>query len=79
MLFPKLKFAQFASSAAVISALVNIGFGPALGLLLDGLGRDYHFTIGLSGLLGLAAFGTGLAVYRRFTALGGLKNYSAPE
>jgi len=79
MLFPKLKFAQFASSAAVISALINIGFGPGLGLLLDGLGRDYHFTIGLSGLLGLAAFGVGLVVYRRFVALGGLRNYTAPE
>jgi hypothetical protein len=43
------------------------------------LGRDYHFTIGLSGLLGLAAFGVGLEVYRRFVTLGGLKNYTAPD
>ncbi|MCX6943643.1 MAG: MFS transporter [Opitutales bacterium] len=79
MLFPKLKFAQFASAAGLISALGSIVFGPVLGLLLDRLGRDYHYTFGVGGLLGLAALAVGLVVYRRFTALGGPTNYVAPE
>jgi len=79
VLFPKSKFAQFASAAGLIGAVVNIGFGPLLGLLLDRLGRDYHYTFGIGGLLGLASFVVGLAVYRRFNALGGTKNYVAPE
>ena len=79
MLFPKLKFAQFASAAGLISALSNIVLGPTLGLLLDRLGRDYHYTFGLGGILGLAALGIGLVVYRRFMALGGPANYKAPE
>jgi MFS family permease len=79
MLFPKIKFAQFASAAGLISALVNIGFGPLLGLLLDRLGRDYHYTFGVGGLLGLAALAVGLVVYRKFQALGGTRNYVPPE
>jgi MFS family permease len=79
VLFPKIKFAQFASAAGLIAALINIAFGPLLGALLDRLGRDYHYTFGIGGLLGLTAFVVGLAVYRRFNALGGTKNYVAPE
>ncbi|MEO6873902.1 MAG: MFS transporter [Opitutaceae bacterium] len=79
MLCPKIKFAQFASAAAVISAVINIGFGPLLGLLLDRIGRDYHYTFGLGGALGLGAFLVGLEVYRRFKALGGTAHYVAPE
>ena len=79
VLFPKIKFAQFASAAALIGALINIVFGPALGKLLDLLGRDYHYTFGIGALLGLASFVVGLAVYRRFCAYGGPKNYIPPE
>ncbi len=78
MLFPKLKFAQFASAAGLISALCNIAVGPTLGLLLDRLGRDYHYTFGLGGVLGLASLAVGLVVYRQFMALGGPGRYEAP-
>ena len=79
MLFPKLKFAQFACAAGLISALCNIVLGPSLGLLLDRLGRDYHYTFGLGGFLALAALGVGSVVYRQFVALGGPARYEAPE
>ena len=79
MLFPKLKFAQFASAAGLILALCNIAFGPLLGLLLDWLGHDYRYTFGMGCLVGLAALLVGIIVYRRFMALGGPQHYVAPE
>lgn len=79
MLFPKLKFAQFASAAGLIMALVNVVAGPVLGLLLDWLGHDYRFTFGLGCLVGLLAVLINLMVYRRFMTLGGPRGYVAPE
>ena len=78
MLFPKLKFAQFVSASWLIGALVNIVFGPALGVLLDWLGHDYRYTFALGGLIALLALLVQLVVYRRFIALGGFKGYVAP-
>ena len=79
MLFPKLKFAQFASAAGLVMAVVNVAAGPVLGLLLDWLGHDYRFTFGVGCLVGLLAVLVNLMVYRRFLALGGPRGYVAPE
>lgn len=78
MLFPKLKFAQFASAGALLLALANIGFGPLMGRLLDWLGHDYRYTFGVGALVALTALVFNLVVYRRFMALGGPKGYVAP-
>ncbi len=78
MLFPKLKFAQFVSASSLIGALVNIVFGPALGVVLDWLGHDYRYTFAVGGLIALSALLVSLMVYRRFMALGGTKAYVAP-
>jgi hypothetical protein len=79
MLFPKLKFAQFMSAAGLVGAVVNIVFGPLMGLLLDALGRDYRYTFAVGALVSLAALLASLVVYRHFMALGGPKGYVAPE
>lgn len=79
MLFPKMKFAQFASAGGIILSISNVILGPVLGLLLDWLGHDYRYTFGMSSLLSLMALVAGLVVYRRFMGLGGPNGYVAPE
>jgi MFS family permease len=79
MLFPKMKFAQFASAGGLILALANVAFGPFLGLLLDWLGHDYRYTFGMASLMALLALVVSLMVYRRFMALVGPTGYMAPE
>ena len=79
MLFPKMKFAQFASAVVLVTALGNIFLGPALGWLLDSLKHDYRYIFGAGCLITLASLMFSLVVYRRFVALGGQKGYVAPE
>ncbi|MCF7689172.1 MAG: MFS transporter [Cephaloticoccus sp.] len=79
MLFPKMKFAQFASAGGMILALANVAFGPLLGLLLDWLGHDYRYTFGMGCLISMLALLASILVYRRFMALGGPQGYVAPE
>jgi len=78
MLFPKLKFAQFASAAALLLSLCNIGFGAAMGRVLDWLGRDYRYTFAAGALLALVALAINIIVYTHFKKLGGTKGYIAP-
>ena len=79
MLFPKLKFAQFAAAAGLVAGVFNMTLGPLLGGVLDRLGGDYRYTFLFGGLIGLLALGAGVLVYHRWAALGGAKGYVAPE
>jgi MFS family permease len=79
LLFPRMKFAQLASAATLVTYLLNLLFGPALGLLLDHLGRDYRCTFAISSGLAFTSLATGLVVYRRFKALGGPTAYLPPD
>jgi MFS family permease len=77
-LFPRAKFAQFASASGIVIAFGYMVLPPALGALLDATGHVYRYTFLLSGvisLLGVAAF---IVVYRRFIRLGGPSAYVAP-
>lgn len=77
-LFPREKFAQFASAAGLAGALVHMIFPPAVGYLLDSSGHVYRYTFIISGamsLLGLICF---IEVYRRFRLLGGVSGYRPP-
>ncbi len=78
LLFPKLKFAQFAAAGGLIAALFNLSLGPTMGALLDSLGNDYKLTFLISGLIALVAAGLGLVVHRRWLACGGREAYQAP-
>jgi MFS family permease len=78
-LFPRLKFAQFASAAGIISAFGYMLMPPLLGKYLDLSGHVYRHTFLFSGALGLAAFGVLLLVWRGFRRLGGPDRYQAPE
>jgi len=78
-LFPRTKFAQFASAAGIFNAIGFILVPTAVGKLLDVTGHVYHYTFVIGGVI--AAFGLGafIVVYRQFGALGGTKNYAPPS
>jgi MFS family permease len=78
MLFPKLKFAQFASAGGMILAVCNIILGPLMGEILDRLNHDYRYTFLAGGILAFAALVSNWVVYRRFMKLGGPRGYVAP-
>jgi MFS family permease len=79
MLLPKLKFAQYASALWMVSALCSMSFGPAMGKFLDYSHHQYRYTY-LSGfILDIAGLLVTLVVFRKYQALGGAKNYVAPE
>ena len=77
-LFPRNRFAQFASAAALLASLLSVLFPLALGKVLDVTGRDYQQTFFWGAVL--AAFGVaGLCVlHGRWRRLGGPHNYQPP-
>ncbi len=79
MLFPQLKFAQFAAAGLLIAALFNMALGPLLGAGLDRLGSDYRYTFLASSMLAVVSLGLGWVVHRRWQRLGGRTGYTAPE
>ena len=79
MLYPKLKFAQFAAAGSLIAAIFNMGLGPLLGAILDRLDSDYRYTFLASSLLAALALGLSRSVARRWQQCGGNTTYTAPE
>lgn len=77
-LFPKEKFAQFASAAGILTALANMAIAPLVGWVLDLTDSNYSNTY-FSGLviciLALICYGV---TYRHFMKLGGPKGYVPP-
>lgn len=78
-LYPKLKFAQFASAAGLLYATCSSVLPPAMGLLLDASHHNYRLTFLSSGILATLGLLALLVVYRQFLQLGGPKNYVAPQ
>lgn len=77
-LYPRDKFAQYASALGIVNSLFVMGFTPLVGLLIDRTGGAYRLTFVCGGGLALAALIMGLFVYRQFVKYGGHKNYIAP-
>lgn len=77
-LFPREKFAQFASAAGLAGAFVHMVFPPAVGLLLDSSGHVYRYTFIISGAMSLIGLICFVEVFRRFRALGGMSGYRPP-
>ena len=77
-LFPRVKFAQFASAAGIILAVGFIGVPFVVGWVLD-RANAYHYTFVIGG--GVAAVGSLIFayLYRQFVSLGGMKNYNPPS
>ena len=78
-LFPRQKFAQFASANGIIIGLGYMVMPPMVGLLLDGTGHLYRYTFLCSGLLGLGGAVFLFVVHGQFMKLGGPRHYVAPE
>jgi MFS family permease len=78
-LYPRIKFAQFASAAGVVGSLATMLMAPLLGLLIDGTGNMFRLTFVLGAVLAAIALALAWFVYGKFKKLGGPKNYQAPE
>jgi len=77
-LLPHSKFLQFFSAANIITALLGIGFGPLLGMLLDATNNNYRLTFLASAVISLLTIVLLAKLWRQFLALGGPKAYRAP-
>lgn len=77
-LYPRLKFAQFASAAGLINGIFYITLPPTMGFLLDASGSNYNLTLFAGGLLAALGFGILLVVHSQFMRFGGPKNYVPP-
>ncbi|PAW77850.1 MAG: MFS transporter [Verrucomicrobia bacterium Tous-C9LFEB] len=78
-LFPREKFAQYASAAALFSAGANIFLAPTMGSIIDLSGNTYRYTFAGSCLLAIIALVAACLVYGRFRKLGGPAHYIAPD
>lgn len=78
-LFPREKFAQYASAVSMIMAPCNILLAPLVGLAIDGTGKVYGCSFLFGGLLSVTALAAALVVHRQFMRLGGPRGYSAPR
>lgn len=79
MLFPRVKFAQFAAAAGLLAALLNMSLGPVLGAWLDSLGNQYRYTFLAGSGIAFVSIGLGIWLHVRWSALGGRERYVAPE
>jgi MFS family permease len=77
-LFPKSKYAQFASAAGLMGSVFGMVIGPLIGSLIDVTGNLYHHTFTSGCVLSLIALAAALHVHGKFIRLGGVKNYVAP-
>lgn len=78
-LFPRLKFAQYASAGGILSAIAGMVFTPAFGKIIELTGKQYRHTYLMSCILCCIAIGLLLIVHYHFMRLGGAKSYVAPE
>jgi len=78
-LFPKARFAQFASAGGILAALTGMLLPPAVGAFLDWSGHIYRYTFTIGSILSLLAMAGFLIVYKGFKALGGMQSYQPPD
>lgn len=78
-LLPESKFAQFASAQFIITSISNALVSALMGTVLDYNHHLYRYTYLVASVLSVMALLAGLVLHRKFMALGGPKNYLAPE
>jgi MFS family permease len=78
-LFPKARFAQFASAAGILNGVFFIIMPASLGVFLDWSGHQYRYSFLLAGVIAAFAVVALWNVHGRFMRLGGPRHYSAPE
>ncbi|MDP2137349.1 MAG: MFS transporter [Candidatus Didemnitutus sp.] len=78
-LFPRARFAQFYSALMLVQAAGIMVVPLIIGAVLDYSHHNYRLTFVASGILSTLGVAACLVVHKRFMALGGPKNYQAPE
>ncbi len=78
-LYPRDKFAQFASAYSIIGTIAMIIISPVIGKILDLSHHAYHWTYIMGAIIAILGFWTTLVVYRKFLTLGGHMHYQPPE
>lgn len=77
-LFPKERFAQFASAAGILTGVANMLIAPVVGKMLDLTHDNYSNTYFAGLFICVAAIVCYAVTYRHFMKLGGPKAYVAP-
>jgi len=78
-LYPRSKFAQLASAQGLVFSIGSIFLAPAVGAFLDFTHHVYRYTFLISFGLTLLSLLALAGLHRRFMALGGPRDYAAPE
>jgi len=78
-LLPRDKFAEIGSAGGVLNSVVFIFVAPSIGFILDHEHSNYRDTFLMGFILSALALAVLAVLYRKFMALGGPKNYVAPE
>ncbi|HEY0257557.1 MAG TPA: MFS transporter [Candidatus Methylacidiphilales bacterium] len=78
-LLPRDKFAEIGSAGGIIGAVSAMLLAPIVGQFLDYTHHEYRYTFFFSASLTLMALGAFFILHGRFMALGGPRNYIAPE
>jgi MFS family permease len=78
-LLPRDKFAEIGSAGGVLNSLVGIFLAPSIGLILDYEKHDYRYTFLMGFIFTASALAVLVVLYAKFLALGGPKNYIAPD
>ncbi len=78
-LLPRARFSELMSAGGIFSCLCSIALAPCIGMLLDHTGHNYRYTFYAGGGITMAAVVVTLLMHGKFMALGGPRNYVAPE
>lgn len=78
-LYPRDRFAQFASAGGIVGSLFSMVTTYAFGAFLDITGSVYRYTFLTAAVFGFAGLLLLYIVYRKFMAMGGPEGYVAPE
>ncbi len=77
-LYPRSRFAQFASAGGLIASVGSMVVVPLMGAFVNWHG-DYRWLFYLNAILSFVTVAIGLVVYKRFNQFGGVRSYVAPE
>ncbi len=77
-LYPKARFAQFASAQAMLLSLGTMMLAPLVGSFLDYSGQVYRYTFLIGFVLAAMGVLSTIVLSKRFNALGGARGYVAP-
>jgi len=78
-LLPRSRFAELMSASGIVASLCYISVAFLSGIILDHTGHVYRYTFYAGAGIAAVAVMLNLIMHRKFIALGGSKNYVAPE